>query len=289
MGKFKRTNKGLSNLRLFYNVDYVVYLEGGNKSYTKEEVLQNKFNNDTEDIAFWSRIFSKYRKNIKLKYKSVGSKKTLKDLVEDVLSGDIVNVYIAMDNEFDEILNKRIIHPNIFYTYGYSYENDVWNENTIISVLEELTASNIDTSYITNGFKKFQKDIKKSIFADAYMFKKNLSFFPRKQGHLFCIECNSNNFPNVKIDEVQKLMGKHSLKENTIKSYGYRNKIEVIKFCFGHLLADYCCQIINHYIRLKHNFSSVKKEILYRMGIKKYFDKQYNNSTISNYYKGQFA
>src|SRR3954469_4465985 len=97
---FKRTKKGLSNLHLFYNVDYIVYLEGGSKSFSKDEVYLDNFNDDTEDIVYWKNIFKKYKKNELLKFKSVGSKKTLKDISEDILAGKIKNEYMAMDNEF---------------------------------------------------------------------------------------------------------------------------------------------------------------------------------------------
>jgi len=285
---FKRTKKGLSNLHLFYNVDYIVYLEGGSKSFSKDEVYLDNFNDDTEDIVYWKNIFKKYKKNELLKFKSVGSKKTLKDISEDILAGKIKNVYMAMDNEFDEVYKKRITHSNIFYTHGYSYENDVWNENVIIDILKDLTASEIDEKIINEGFSKFLKDIKIGVVSDAYQFKKDQSFFPRKKGHLFCVECNTDNFPKVKTTAIEKLMEEKSLIEKTVKSFGYRYKIETLKFCFGHLLADYCCQIINYYLKHKHKLSNIRKEIIYRMGIKKFFDNHYLNSEIEEYFIQQF-
>ncbi len=81
----------------------------------------------------------------------------------------------------------------------------------------------------------------------------------------------------------------HSLKESAVRSYGYRYRLSVNKFCFGHLLADFCCQIINHYLKVFHDLSSVRKEILYRMGINKYFNDQYEQSHIEQYYTSQFA
>ncbi|OWK68836.1 DUF4435 domain-containing protein [Pedobacter sp. AJM] len=289
MAGFRRTNKGISNLHLFYNVDVIVYLEGGSKSYSKHEVYQNSFSSDTEDIAFWSRLFKRYRSAEKLKYKSVGSKQTLKEIAEDLLSGAIDNIYIAMDNEFDEVHNKRIIHDNIFYTYGYSYENDVWNLQTVLTILEDLTATNVDYNYIEKGVEKFEKEIRKAVVADSYMFKKGKSFFPRKKGHLFCVECNLDNLPIVKIAELNKMIINLSLNINTLKSHGYKNKIQVLKHCFGHLLADFFCQIINHYLKVKHGFASMRKEILYRMAIKSFFDKQYKNSDLEAYYQAQFT
>lgn len=289
MGSFKRTKSGLNNLRLFHDVNYVIYLEGGNKSYSKSEVYANKFNSDTEDISFWSKIFMLNKKNCKFKFKSVGSKETLKDIAIDLIDNKIKFVYIAMDNEFDEVLNQRLKHPNIFYTFGYSFENDIWNYITIIQILEELTSSNIDKKYIEKGFKKFINKIKIGVFADSYSFYKKKAFFKRKQGHLFCIDCNSNNFPSVKELEITNLLMQKSLNINTIRNYAYKNKIDVIKHCFGHLLADYCCQVIKHYLKVKHKFSNLTKEIIYRMAINKFFQHQYKASDIEKYYLSQFS
>lgn len=292
MEVFRRTRSGISNLFHFYNVDYVVYLEGGKKSYSKDDVLNDRNNHtaDSEDISFWSKIFEKNQKEKKFKYKSIGSKNTLKDIADDLIKGNIANIYIAMDNEFDEILNKRLSHPNIIYTYGYSYENDIWNSTTILDILKELTSTDIDESYITIGFNNFLKDIKKGVFSDAYLFKKNSSFFERKSGILFCINCNNSDvFPNVKKNVIEDRILSKSLNINTVRAYGYKQKIDTLKHCFGHLLADFCCLIINHYIRSKHKFSSISKEIIYRLAINRFFTVQYDTCIHKNHYETQFS
>ena len=57
---FTRTNSGLSNLALFHGVDLIVFTEGGEESYSYEDVLASKFNERSVDIKFWSGIFSKH-------------------------------------------------------------------------------------------------------------------------------------------------------------------------------------------------------------------------------------
>lgn len=292
MEGFRRTSNGISNLFHFYNVDYVVYLEGGKKSFSKEDILESSDNytSDSEDISFWSKIFDNNINGKKFKYKSIGSKKTLKEIANDLFLGQIRNIYIAMDNEFDEILNKRLSHPNILYTHGYSYENDIWNAKTVIDVLKEITSTNVDENYINNGFNRFISDIKLGVFCDAYLFKKNLSFFERKSGILFCIDCSDlDTFPSVKKDVIEDRILLKSLKVNTVKNYAYKNKINTLKHCFGHLLADFCCRIINHYIRIKHNFNTITKDIIYRLAINRFFNEQYLTCAFVDHYKNQFS
>ena len=49
---FTRTSSGLTNLAQFHGVEFIVYTEGGDKSYTLEEVINGKFNKSSIDIKF---------------------------------------------------------------------------------------------------------------------------------------------------------------------------------------------------------------------------------------------
>jgi len=51
MSGFKRTISGLSNQHLFFDVDLIVFVEGG-RSFNKEEVYVNKYTEETEDVIF---------------------------------------------------------------------------------------------------------------------------------------------------------------------------------------------------------------------------------------------
>jgi len=115
MSSFKRTLRGIGNQHLFYDVDLVVFLEGGSLSYNKADVYAGKFTAETEDIIFWRNIFNKFFIHKKIKFKSIGSKKTIKEIAIDIINGQLSTVYVAMDNEFDEILNKRMEHSNWYH------------------------------------------------------------------------------------------------------------------------------------------------------------------------------
>ena len=53
---FTRTNAGLSNLALFYSVDLIVFTEGGEQSFSFDEVNEGRFNKTSVDIKFWCNI-----------------------------------------------------------------------------------------------------------------------------------------------------------------------------------------------------------------------------------------
>ena len=80
---FRRTSSGLSNQHLFLNVDTVVFVEGG-KSYSKEEVYSGQFDTHSIDIQFWRGLFSIYRNSESLQFRAIGSKNTLKSIIQDV-------------------------------------------------------------------------------------------------------------------------------------------------------------------------------------------------------------
>lgn len=290
MKAFRRTRSGLENQHLFYDVDIVVYVEGGKQSFNKDEVYAGKFNNETEDIIFWGKIFENFTNVNKIKFKSVGSKTTIKDIALDIINGHVKSVYVAMDNEFDEILDQRIKHPNVFYTHGYSWENDVWNHMLIEGIVEELTAIKINNDDIEINFNNFLKKIKIAVYADAYLFKKHDSFFPRKSGYMFCVDCNPSDLPYIKNLDIDKKLVNKGLKKSTLYNFGRKKSIETAKFCYGHLLADYCCQLVIHYLKKRHSLSNISKEIIYRMGLNKHFQKHFSakSGTVYDYYQQQF-
>lgn len=287
MSGFRRTISGLGNQHLFFDVDLVVFLEGG-ESYNKEEVYANKYTAETEDVIFWKNVFKRFVDGKKIKFKSVGSKSTIKEIAIDVIDGQITTVLVAMDNEFDEILNQRLDHPNVFYTYGYSWENDVWNQTIVKAIIEELSAVEIENNDINNNFADFLDKIKIAVYSDAYLFKNNSSFFNREKGRMFCVDCNPIDLPIIKSDEIDKKIIEKGITKRKATLYGNKNRIDTLKFCFGHFLADYCCQLVQHYLRKRHSLTNLKNDIIYRVGIKKYFEICFEDGPEYEHYFNQF-
>lgn len=287
MSGFKRTTSGLNNQHIFHNVDFVVFVEGGT-SYNKEEVYQGKYTDESEDVIFWRSVFKKFRSGKKIKFKSVGSKTTLKEIAIDVVDGKLTTVFVAMDNEFDELLNKRLPHPNVFYTHGYSWENDIWSSTVIKAVIQELSAVEIEGNDIETCFNDFLAKIKIAVFADAYLFKQNTSFFPRKSGYMFCVDCRPIDLPEIKIDIIENKIIEKGITLRKAKLFGNKHSIDTLKFCFGHFLADYCCQIVLNYLKNRHSLTNLSKDFIYRLGIKKHFELIFDTGITYTHYKQQF-
>ncbi|SRR5258708_10783524 len=284
----KRTASGLNNQHLFHNVDVIVFLEGGPKSFSKIEVYDGNFHSETEDVLFWKNIFNRFKSETKIKFKSIGSKTTIKEIAVDIVTGKLNTVMVAMDNEFDEILEQRIKHSHVFYTYGYSWENDCWNDVVIKAVIEGLTAVEIENDDIEINFNRFLKKMRMAVYADGYLFTKTGSFFPRGSGHMFCVDCIPKDLPTIKSEQIKQKLVERGLNRNTLYTFGKRHSLSTKKFMYGHLLADYCFQVINNYLKNRHSLTGPSKAIIYRMAINKYFQVSFGEGDIFNYYQAQF-
>lgn len=110
---FRRTAQGLANEHLFHRVDYMVYCEGesiDNVSLSLDEV-------------FWSKVFSAGSKKVRIK--SIGSKTNATEILRDVRGGILKNTIVALDSDYGFFFEDIPVHPQVFYTHGYSWESDV--------------------------------------------------------------------------------------------------------------------------------------------------------------------
>ena len=194
---------------------------------------------------------------------------------------------VAMDSEFDELLANKLDSPNIIYTHGYSWENDVWNDQVMHKIIKELSAIDIEFDEITKNFNSFINKIRIGVFADAYLFSKDDSYFPRKS-YLCCIDCVPKDLPVVKSEVLKRILLEKGLKRPTINSHGRKKQIDVKRYCYGHLLSDFCYHFVSSYLRNRIKLTGITKAIIYRMGINKFFDNYFDNSEYEAYYRNQF-
>lgn len=268
---FVRTTSGLNNQHLFHDVDFIVFVEGG-ESYTKTQIDQGLFNEESIDVLFWSRILSTYKADSKFKFKAVGSKTAVLKVAEDIVDSNLTTVYAAMDQEFDRILGKAYKHDNILYTFGYSWENDVWNENVIRKIVTSTTAKELELNEVIVPFSKFIKDMKFSVYADGYMFSKNSGFFPRPSNHLKIIDCALTTPPSLKKTEIESLIAETGVKKPNVYSFGSRKNICCKSYMYGHLLSDFCKLLVKHLLKVKQEVTGLGDEIIRRLAISHFIE-----------------
>ena len=76
----------------------------------------------TIDELFWKRVCES--NGLRVHCKSTGSKPALLELAQELQDNPIQNIIVALDADYDTLLDRKINHHQIFYTYGYSWESD---------------------------------------------------------------------------------------------------------------------------------------------------------------------
>ena len=84
---------------------------------------------------------------------------------------------------------------------------------------------------------------------------------------MFCVDCNPADLPSITELEIERKIIEKGITKRKALLYGRKHNIDPQKFCFGHFLADYCCQLIIHYLKKRHSLTTISKDIIYRMGI----------------------
>lgn len=184
---FRRADVGLTNYNLFLKCDFVVFVEGGSKSLSLHEAMSGDYCEVSLDIHYWKKLFELYKVKMKFEFRSVGSKTTVKSIAEGIVSGNIENVIAAMDQDLDlHIGSKMYSSPFVLYTFGYSWENDIWNERSVIDVFASLypatsVPEDLD-AYVTDGFAAFRRHSRRIIRADIVLAQNGDTLIPRNSG-----------------------------------------------------------------------------------------------------------
>ncbi|MBF4987173.1 DUF4435 domain-containing protein [Methylophilus sp. 14] len=140
---FMRSNAGISNYSMFYNTEIVIFTEG--------KTLDSK--NELEvvpDCTFFHAIFSKLIPNHKIKIKAIGNKRVAYEYALALREAGTKNSFVIVDRDYDEILSGLEITDKVICTSGYSWENDLWNEQLILNIVDAVTFGN---STILDTFK----------------------------------------------------------------------------------------------------------------------------------------
>jgi hypothetical protein len=294
---FTRTPSGLSNQHLFVGVDAIVFVERGNRSFTYKEIESNNFTSESIDILFWQKIFEFFTPRVKYQFRAVGSKTTLTEIASNVISGKIKNVLVAMDRDYDTIKISLLPKKGIFYTHGYSWENDVWDINTIIEVFYAIcpvcrTTINIEPD-IDYHLKLFLKNIKIAIAADLILTTFGKALFERKKPSSL-LQFGSS-FPKINMIKIKQKIRVEPLCSGlraTLKAILCRAiKIKPEIDCFGKCYSDFIYNLIGYLIKKYSRITTLPKYVVLPMAIEKFSQLILTPrvSSIYQHYNQQFA
>lgn len=261
---FIRTRSGISNLHLFYGAEVVVFTEGGEQSLSLSEVDEGSRNTKSVDVKFWRDVLRVNGFDVKSEFRPVGSKKTLKQLCERVVSGEVDNVVVAMDRDMDGMLGRTFDSPRILYTKGYSWENDAFSQDLTKSQIDAMMMLVENPEEIEEGINKVYEDFKK---IGRHLIV--LEFVFRRKGVRFLSGFNGERFFNSKrspfIDKVQV----HSVlreKKNEIDR-PVINAVRRFDVCplmgvYGKLVMALSMTVVNYVCRIYGGVKSIPQEFL---------------------------
>lgn len=237
---FTRTNSGLSNSAKFHGVDYLIYAEGG------EYDVELKCSKWAIDTVFWGSIFSRYLPDLKYKFRAMGSKENIVPIAEKLSGAQISNAIVVMDRDHDSYRDCMIKHPCVIYTYGYSWENDAWRAELIISKLKKLAPERQITAEMAASIRErwnnFHSDFKRLVFVDVLCSLRRVKGVDREKYWGYVDQRDISRL-RVKREKFRSLI--RDVKSKRIEPFKYvgRLHIDSERDCYGKLLAKFCYEI----------------------------------------------
>lgn len=270
----QRTNSGLSNQYLFWRVDAVVLLEGGQINYTLQEIEDGYFNIKTLDIYFWEVLFKSYFPEKSYHYRSIGSKENLKVIAGKIKTGKISRVIVAMDRDFDHINNAKVQSNNVLYTYGYSWENDCWCEATTLEAYCTLSGSSKssirkEVLLIQSIFQVYCNQLNRAVLMDAVLSQYADSFFDRKGVGRYLTTVKGR--PVVDISQIKATLKKARKKNPPPVFRKTKLSTGVQKDCYGHLLAMFYLNLLCYLLK-KSGSGKISKKMVTNLILEKFSD-----------------
>jgi hypothetical protein len=261
---FQRSNSGLSNLYLFHRVDAVVFVEGGIRNLSLAAVEEGHFNEAAYDAKFWALLFRRFLPKFRFQFRPVGSKTTLLELAGLVSHEEVRNVVVCMDRDFDHFLGRLIRHPRIFYTHGYSWENDVWSLGSTTAVFKKLnnrTDCDAALAELRVAFALFSRTMKWPLLAHALLVTNTMlevtnadleQAVMRGAGKMPVVNCAHLR---QRIKEARPRHPKPRVRFPVSATFSVAND------CYGHLLATYAFHTVAYLLRQHCSVRSLGKDV----------------------------
>lgn len=195
---FERSRSGQQNRASFFEVDAICYVEGGGGE-----------GEHAPDVTFWTAVFSVKCPGKKIRCIAKGGKPVLQALAAKIVEDNLSNTFVAIDADYDYLQEKIIDDHRIIYTWGYSWENDVYNLDNMKLAYSALchcgSLSSEVEQYMTNATKDIMTKLKWPARADYIALAKGTSVFPRNSPGRIIRARAGDGCPEVDLSEVVKL------------------------------------------------------------------------------------
>jgi len=276
----------------FLGVEAIVFVEGGKVSYSLSEIDSGAYGAQADDLKYWQIIFNTFAKGKTLHFRAVGSKTTIKELALLMRSGQIRNIYVAMDRDLDHLNGTLPNGAGIFSTRGYSWENDVWNSAVVFATFKKFnTVPEAEKSAqleIDERYKLFCKKIRHCVRVDCLLSRNGKYLLPRSE-YAKVIRPERQDFPSVIMSNVKNLIRNTRIKIRPEKIN--RNGIESLSIldCYGHVIEIFGYHLLVHALRKFCKLRVTPRELLVPAAIDTFSQLLPTNKELVQHYSSLFA
>lgn len=227
---FERSRSGQGNRAIFLDVDIVCYVEGGGGN-----------SEDSKDVTFWSRVFGHYAPALRIHFTPRGGKPELEKLARDIIEKDADNTFVAMDRDYDDFRGSTIVDRRVVYTYGYSWENDLYASGNIAAVYCAVahcgTLPAVTQDFINDALSHLEAALRLPVYADLMALLHNSSVLPRRSPGRIIVENRGVKNGFVKRTEVLNLLKNvNQATRPRVPVIRYDPPFDPIRYCVGHVI-----------------------------------------------------
>ncbi len=243
-----RSASGLNALSQFYSVDFVVFCEGGGG--TDPSVPPT----ETPDAIFWSNALrGSLPDGVTCHVSSKGSKTAVFKEVENIRTERPGNVFLALDRDHDEILDRCLDDEFVLYTYGYSFENDICTFSAFFWMWSSFCSNSRESK---TEFEKSMKDLQSDLESCCKLVevdmcqiqKKREGFFPRSSGVLALIDgLQKAQSPRLNKSYYETRLAELGLSRKPRRIVSI-HKSAVGRHVYGHFWAKFSFEVVSRAI-----------------------------------------
>lgn len=253
MPSLSYSSNALDNLSAFYRKKYIVFVE------------------DSDDKAFWHIVFQEAGVE-SVYFKEAGGVEELEKYAASILE-DNVDIVVARDCDYTDLLNSQHDHPRILYTYGYSFENSIYNPKSIAKTIAVYTRSleKIDQyeEEVREWLEVFAVQVSSLVLYDLANFctgrglkvmgKNCTRFLKSNSSHLPCEDKIARYLNGLKRQITE---GDFYLAQELVRSCG-KEQIFIVR---GHFLTNAVINYIKHKVSQEVDLTvTIPREMLYNL------------------------
>ena len=234
---FTRTDSGISNLPRFHRVDKIVYVEGRGG-----------------DERYWSVIFGSFGpKQAKIKFSSLGDCNAVDAMAAKICIGSIKESIAVLDADFKALLGTTRKHKNVIYSFGYSYENDLFTRDVSRSLVNTLSAGAASTQCLQEFDAMVDRGafrLRRLVAIELMYFMNNLPLLFVRQKHTGGIAIDASACNPVQFQSVKSLIATARQRYADVQirpTHACVRKVRSgnpLRWVFGHLVRQYAYHLI---------------------------------------------